>query len=155
MITSLDEMLHISFYTYNVLLPRNYCIKFVLQFNLRTCTNHIQKIQKTKYLVRNTTNIINNYYHILINILKSHVTSVSFYLKSVILFFAAFPISLRNKDRLVRNQDNVLERRCMPTIKLRTVFVSVSEHGSPSGEQCADRSWNGMGVWLTIELLLQ
>jgi hypothetical protein len=36
MITSLDEMLHIAFYTYNVLLPRNYCIKFVFQFNLRT-----------------------------------------------------------------------------------------------------------------------
>jgi hypothetical protein len=32
MITSLDEMLHIAFYTYNVLLPRNYCIKFVFQF---------------------------------------------------------------------------------------------------------------------------
>ena len=55
-------------------------------------------------------------------------------LKSVIVFFAAFPISSRNKDRLVRNQDNVLERRCMPTIKLRTVFVSISEHDSPSGE---------------------
>jgi hypothetical protein len=29
MITSLDEMLHIAFYTYNVLLPRNYCIKLL------------------------------------------------------------------------------------------------------------------------------
>jgi hypothetical protein len=37
----IDEMLHIAFYTYNVLLPRNYCIKFVFQFNLRTCTNHM------------------------------------------------------------------------------------------------------------------
>ena len=80
MITSRDEMLHIAFYTYNVLLPRTYCIKFVFQFNLRTCTNHMQKIQKAKYLVRNTANIINNYYHILFNILKSQVTSVSLYL---------------------------------------------------------------------------
>jgi hypothetical protein len=81
MITSRDEMLHIAFYTYNVLLPRTYCIKFVFQFNLRTCTNHMQKIQKAKYLVRNTANIINNYYHILFSILKRHVTSVSLYLK--------------------------------------------------------------------------
>ena len=81
MITSLDEMLHIAFYTYNVLLPRNYCIKFVFQFNLRTCKNHMYKIQKAKYLVRNTANLINNYYHILLNILKSHVTSVSLNLK--------------------------------------------------------------------------
>jgi hypothetical protein len=39
--TILDVMLHIAFYTYNVLLPRKYCIKFVFQFNLRTCTNHM------------------------------------------------------------------------------------------------------------------
>ena len=81
MITSLDEMLHIVFYTYNVLLPRNYCIKFVFQFNFRTYTNHMVKIQKAKYLVRNTAIIINKYYHISFNILKSHVTSVSLYLK--------------------------------------------------------------------------
>ena len=37
----------------------------------------MSKIQKAKYLVRNTASIINNYYHILLNILKSHVTSVS------------------------------------------------------------------------------
>ena len=39
-----------------------------------------RKFKKAKYLVRNTANIINNYYHILFNILKSHVTSVSLYL---------------------------------------------------------------------------
>ena len=87
MITSLDEMLHIAFYTYNVLLPRNYCIKFVFQFNLRTCTNHMVKIQKAKYLVRNTANIINKYYHISFNILKSHVTSISLYLNFLNFFW--------------------------------------------------------------------
>jgi len=84
MITSLDEMLHIAFYTYNVLLPRNYCIKFAFHFNLRTCTNHMQKIQKAKYPIRNTASIINNHYHILFNILKSHVTSVSLYLNATL-----------------------------------------------------------------------
>jgi hypothetical protein len=40
MITSLDELLHIAFYTYNVLLPRNCCIKFVFLFYLRTLFCH-------------------------------------------------------------------------------------------------------------------
>jgi hypothetical protein len=55
MITSLDEMLHIAFYTYNVLLPRNDCIKFVFQFNMRRIlrriyTFHIQCIIKVEDL---------------------------------------------------------------------------------------------------------
>jgi hypothetical protein len=34
-------MFYLAFYTYNVLFPRKYCIKFVFQFNLRACTNHM------------------------------------------------------------------------------------------------------------------
>jgi hypothetical protein len=50
-------------------------------FNIMTPDFPYTSENETKYLVRNTANIINNYYHILLNILKSHVTSVSLNLK--------------------------------------------------------------------------
>ena len=70
-------MLHMELYTYNVLLPRNYCIQFVFQFNIALecleCTDIDMILRKYRpFSLTSIPLVIQTFVHMPVSVLYVH-----------------------------------------------------------------------------------